>query len=105
MKRTTPQNRRILQVPLESGALQNSDLSPDPIFQPKNGSSETRKNPTTSSLDSSMTVTILVLLTALFFMGLFSIYIRRFAEEDSSDNRRRRHPSRPSSARPGGLRN
>ncbi|KAL9673285.1 hypothetical protein QQ045_029541 [Rhodiola kirilowii] len=40
--------------------------------------------------DSSMGLTILVLLTALFFMGFFSIYIRRFAHESPVDISRRR---------------
>nr|DAD27414.1 TPA_asm: hypothetical protein HUJ06_028882 [Nelumbo nucifera] len=30
-----------------------------------------------------MALTVVVLLTALFFMGFFSIYIRRFAEENA----------------------
>ncbi|XP_057804713.1 RING-H2 finger protein ATL57 [Salvia miltiorrhiza] len=33
----------------------------------------------TPAFDSSMALTILVLLTALFFLGFFSVYIRRFA--------------------------
>ncbi|CAN1171727.1 RING-H2 finger protein ATL57 [Linum perenne] len=36
------------------------------------------------SIDSSMALTILVLLTALFFMGFFSIYIRRFASDTAA---------------------
>ncbi|WCJ41639.1 RING/U-box superfamily protein [Euphorbia peplus] len=48
--------------------------------------------------DSSMALTILVLLSALFFMGFFSIYIRRFSTDPSpeltlSNNRPR--PPRP----------
>ncbi|XP_027084750.1 RING-H2 finger protein ATL57-like [Coffea arabica] len=107
MKKTSPditRNGRILlqQVPaVASGGLQGSDLSPDPIFEPINGSpseaTSVKRNPRhpTTPFDSSMALTILVLLTALFFMGFFSIYIRRFAEEDSTDiSRRRRHPPR-----------
>ncbi|KAL2925359.1 RING-H2 finger protein ATL57 [Bienertia sinuspersici] len=40
-----------------------------------------------------MALTVLVLLTALFFMGFFSIYIRRFADESSVDPTRRRRSS------------
>ncbi|KAK9676922.1 hypothetical protein RND81_11G109900 [Saponaria officinalis] len=40
--------------------------------------------------DSAMALTVLVLLTALFFMGFFSIYIRRFSDENSVDQARRR---------------
>lgn len=43
--------------------------------------------------DSAMALTVLVLLTALFFMGFFSIYIRRFADEPSFDTARRRRNS------------
>ncbi|CAI9104946.1 OLC1v1003746C1 [Oldenlandia corymbosa var. corymbosa] len=107
-------NRRsLLQVPIEEGALESSDLSPEPIFRHGiNSSSETVSSRTSTSrlqrttpFDSSMALTILVLLTALFFMGFFSIYIRRFAEEDSADLRRRRHPSQPGTTTSTGLRN
>ncbi|XP_010543042.1 PREDICTED: RING-H2 finger protein ATL57 [Tarenaya hassleriana] len=37
-----------------------------------------------SALDSSMALTIFVLLIALFFMGFFSVYIRHFASDDST---------------------
>lgn len=106
-----PQNRRVLQqVPaVQAGALQGSDLSPDPVFEPVNASpseaTTVRRNPRqpTTPFDSSMALTILVLLTALFFMGFFSIYIRRFAEEDSTNIRRRRsQPPRPPRLRDGG---
>ncbi|KAK9705593.1 hypothetical protein RND81_07G068800 [Saponaria officinalis] len=40
--------------------------------------------------DSAMALTVLVLLTALFFMGFFSIYIRRFADDNSVDPTRRK---------------
>ncbi|XP_010241676.1 PREDICTED: RING-H2 finger protein ATL57-like [Nelumbo nucifera] len=46
-----------------------------------------------------MALTVVVLLTALFFMGFFSIYIRRFAEENTLDlSRRRRQQRRAGSA-------
>lgn len=50
--------------------------------------------------DSAMALTVLVLLTALFFMGFFSIYIRRFADESSVDPTRRRRGSSPQSSPP-----
>lgn len=43
-----------------------------------------------------MALTVLVLLIALFFMGFFSIYIRRFADESSVDPTRRRRRRRGS---------
>ncbi|KAG8387575.1 hypothetical protein BUALT_Bualt02G0035600 [Buddleja alternifolia] len=62
-------------------------------------------NPTTP-FDSSMALTIIVLLTALFFLGFFSVYIRRVAssEEPPPPSRaaaRRRLPQ--STSRKGGL--
>ncbi|XVF05286.1 hypothetical protein REPUB_Repub05bG0158800 [Reevesia pubescens] len=46
--------------------------------------------------DSSMVLTIVVLLTALFFMGFFSIYIRRFSEDPTAHiSRRRRYRGGP----------
>ncbi|KAL8029695.1 hypothetical protein ABFX02_14G241600 [Erythranthe guttata] len=66
-------------------------------------------NPT-SQFDSSMALTILVLLTALFFMGFFSIYIRRFtaAEEPpppsaATSSSSPRRPPPPPNRRGGGL--
>ncbi|KAK8582238.1 hypothetical protein V6N13_145220 [Hibiscus sabdariffa] len=40
--------------------------------------------------DSSMALTVLVLLTSVFFMGFFSIYIRRFSEDTTAHLSRRR---------------
>ncbi|KAJ9554715.1 hypothetical protein OSB04_009329 [Centaurea solstitialis] len=37
-----------------------------------------------SPFDSSLALTILVLLTVLFFMAFFSLYIRRFSDDNSS---------------------
>ncbi|GMI81701.1 Arabidopsis Toxicos en Levadura 57 [Hibiscus trionum] len=46
--------------------------------------------------DSSMPLTVLVLLTALFFMGFFSIYIRRLSEDPTAHlSRRRRYRGGP----------
>lgn len=56
--------------------IQTSDV--DSSF---NGIPETSRNPPLQPapvFDSSMALTILVLLTALFFLAFFSIYIRRF---------------------------
>nr|DAD42176.1 TPA_asm: hypothetical protein HUJ06_000406 [Nelumbo nucifera] len=53
-----------------------------PTLTPANNSSTTttrRPLQPISTFDSSMALTDVVLLTALFFMGFFFIYIRRFA--------------------------
>ncbi|WOG87673.1 hypothetical protein DCAR_0206904 [Daucus carota subsp. sativus] len=42
-----------------------------------------------SPFNSSMTLTVVVLLTALFFLGFFSVYIRRFSDEPPPLPRRR----------------
>ncbi|KAK3408094.1 hypothetical protein EUGRSUZ_J00395 [Eucalyptus grandis] len=67
---------------------------------------------TNPPFDSSVGLTVLVLLTALFFMGFFSLYIRRFAEgaDAAAASRRARRPLRrggprgpsPPHAPPGG---
>ncbi|KAL2541063.1 RING-H2 finger protein ATL57 [Abeliophyllum distichum] len=82
----------------------------NPIFQPINGTSATIKTPfsptTSTAVDFSMALTILLLLTVLFFMAFFSVYIRRLADEDtrsSSDHRQRRNPSLPSPSNRKGL--
>ncbi|KAL4591626.1 hypothetical protein LXL04_004595 [Taraxacum kok-saghyz] len=41
---------------------------------------------TNSPFDSSLALTILVLLTVLFFMAFFSLYIRRFSSVSNSDD-------------------
>ncbi|KAI5666453.1 hypothetical protein M9H77_16306 [Catharanthus roseus] len=114
-KQFTKTPYRFRRALLESPVDQETVLSPDPIFQPINGSSssssETRHNFNSpkSPLDSSMALTILVLLTAIFFMGFFSIYIRRSAQEESAaaaDTRRhRRHSPRLSSSSSGLINN
>ncbi|XAR59691.1 hypothetical protein NMG60_11015614 [Bertholletia excelsa] len=56
--------------------------------------------------DSSMALTVLVLLTAFFFMGFFSIYFCRLVDDNAADpSRRRRHRALPSSypSKPKGL--
>ncbi|KAL0370131.1 UNVERIFIED_CONTAM: RING-H2 finger protein ATL57 [Sesamum angustifolium] len=103
-------HRRLLQDEDVSGihflspADADDDDGPPPAFRPViNGSSTSSAaavsrpfNPT-SPFDSSMALTILVLLTALFFMGFFSVYIRRFtaAEDQSSPSPTAASRSRP----------
>ncbi|KAK1284034.1 RING-H2 finger protein ATL11 [Acorus calamus] len=60
--------------------------------------------------DSSMAVTVLILLSVLFFMGFFSVYVRRFTEENYSSARTGRRPppnprrrNYPSASRGGGA--
>ncbi|XP_057484653.1 RING-H2 finger protein ATL57-like [Actinidia eriantha] len=106
-----PQSRKFLQV---EDAIPRDTLSPpvtyspDPLLQPMNGSSTTLSNTRpfrpNSPFDSSMALTALILLTALFFVGFFSIYIRRFADtvdSPSASSRGRRSsplPTYPSSS-------
>ena len=49
------------------------------------------------ALNSNIAYIMLVLLTAMFFLGFISIYIRRFSDEDSVSPRRRLQRNRPSS--------
>lgn len=63
--------------------------------------SERRPFNPTANFDTSMAVTILVLLTALFLMGFFSVYVRRFAEQNAAAaevarRRRQRRGGQPS---------
>ncbi|CAA2956356.1 Hypothetical predicted protein [Olea europaea subsp. europaea] len=91
--------RRLFQ---EQGGPDNLDstisasATSDAIFQLINDTSATIQTPfsplTLSTVDFSVTLTILVLITALSFMALFSAYIHSLATDDSSsytDNRRR----------------
>ncbi|CAH8284683.1 unnamed protein product [Eruca vesicaria subsp. sativa] len=50
------------------------------------------------SLDSSMALTIFVLLIALFFMTFFSVFIRHFAEDESTADISFSRPSRRTSS-------
>lgn len=77
--------------------------APDPVLlhHPTNATTKAPPfRPNSSLLDSSMALAALVLLTALFFMGFFSLYLRRFADSPSSSSRprRRRPPSSPFSS-------
>ncbi|XP_055834548.1 RING-H2 finger protein ATL57 isoform X2 [Solanum dulcamara] len=103
--------RRVLLQYSSPEILHSSISSSDPTitFHPMNDSAAAtaigRPFKFSAPFDSSMGLTILVLLTALFFMGFFSIYIRHFAGDtttSASDERRRRNqsPSSSSSAAP-----
>ncbi|KAL0460120.1 UNVERIFIED_CONTAM: RING-H2 finger protein ATL57 [Sesamum latifolium] len=82
-------SRRLLQ----SADLDNFDAVPgtslssaiDPVFQPSNATAATRPFNPTLPFDSSMVLTLLVLLTALFFLAFFSVYIRRLSSSASED--------------------
>lgn len=77
------------------GGLSSPSLSTQPHLPPPPHQPNSPRSPT-STIDSSMAVTILVLLTALFFMGFISIYARRLAEEAAADISRRRGSQPPS---------
>lgn len=90
----------------------HGDPMQEPVQTPISPSHNETKNatrPTTHSnyyeaspgFNSSMAVTILVLLTALFFMGFFSVYVRRFAEENSAETERRRRRAAAGNRRSG----
>ncbi|XP_068645142.1 RING-H2 finger protein ATL57-like [Aristolochia californica] len=53
-------------------------------YPPGNRISHQRSS-TATNFDYSMVITIIVLLTALFFMAFFSVYIRRFADQNAID--------------------
>ncbi|XWS28660.1 hypothetical protein CRYUN_Cryun25bG0090000 [Craigia yunnanensis] len=73
--------------PPYSTTTTNTNVTSSPPSSSKNLS---QQNP---PFDSSMALTIIVLLTALFFMGFFSIYIRRMSEDPTAHlSRRRRYP-------------
>lgn len=92
-----------------SSSLRNNlsptiNYSPDPELLPQHNSSsaaaspELTYKPQNSPFDSSMALTILVLLTALFFMAFFSVYIRRLSDDAADLHRRRQHHNTPSSS-------
>ncbi|KAL7594696.1 RING-H2 finger protein ATL57 [Lactuca sativa] len=59
---------------------------------------------TNSPFDSSLALTILVLLTVLFFMAFFSLYIRRFtSSEDSLSGHQRRSAPHSRREKHGGV--
>ncbi|KAL7202097.1 hypothetical protein ACSBR1_033719 [Camellia fascicularis] len=104
-----PHSRKLLQEENRGRATTLSPsftYFPDPLLQPINGSSSTLTNrpfKPNSPFDSSMALTVIVLLTALFFMGFFSIYIRRFSDVSSAHRRRRPPPPHLPSTYPKGL--
>ncbi|KAL1191048.1 RING-H2 finger protein ATL57 [Cardamine amara subsp. amara] len=51
----------------------------------QNTTSSSSTPPQSTSLDSSMALTIFVLLIVLFFLGFFSVYIRHFADESTAE--------------------
>ncbi|KAK6936127.1 Zinc finger, RING-type [Dillenia turbinata] len=103
-----PRNRKLLSendtraTPLTQAFLESfSPVSPLELHNSNSSSSSLpirKPLKPNSSFDSSMALTILVLLTALFFMGFFSVYIRRFADENSVDLSRRRRNGHHSTA-------
>ncbi|XP_011088808.1 RING-H2 finger protein ATL57 [Sesamum indicum] len=84
-----PISRRLLQ----SADLNNFDAAPgtslsaaiDPVFQPSNATTAPRPFNPNLPFGSSMVLTLLVLLTALFFLAFFSVYIRRLSSSASED--------------------
>ncbi|KAK9279546.1 hypothetical protein L1049_013225 [Liquidambar formosana] len=74
--------------------------SPLPLLQPTNATTFRKPFKPNTPFDSSMALTVLVLLTALFFMGFFSVYIRRFADESPVDIARRRRHHHPQGGQP-----
>lgn len=93
------QSRRLLQQEFSDDSSIEPTLSPQPILGSiKNTSTSASKKPFNpySPFDSSMTFTLLILFTFLFFMGFFSVYIRRFSDQETTEARRRRNPSPPS---------
>lgn len=116
---TTPYRRMLLQGQEADDVImtqQQSVLSSDSNSQHINGytsefltsmrrNSFNYKNPTPSSspVDSSMALTILVLLTAMFFMVFFSIYIRRLAREEAAGLRRGSGEQNPPSSSYSGV--
>ncbi|XP_058076371.1 RING-H2 finger protein ATL57-like [Magnolia sinica] len=95
MKNNSNGRRLLLE---EEGAFSNASPSLSrhlPSLPCDNNSISLRKPfDTTSNFDSSMAVTLLVLLTALFFMAFFSVFIRRFAEDTAAATAAASHISR-----------
>ncbi|XP_021692097.2 RING-H2 finger protein ATL57-like [Hevea brasiliensis] len=67
---------------------------PPPPPTPQPSSQQQYSHP---PFDSSMALTVLVLLAALFFMGFFSIYLRKFSTDPTPDfsSHRRNNPTTP----------
>lgn len=86
--------------PLNSTHNSSNSASPPPPPSPPPQSSSLEPQYSHPPFDSSMALTILVLLTALFFMGFFSIYLRKFSTDPTPDlsSHRGNHPRIPSRA-------
>uniref|UniRef100_A0A7N0TSW0 RING-type E3 ubiquitin transferase n=1 Tax=Kalanchoe fedtschenkoi TaxID=63787 RepID=A0A7N0TSW0_KALFE len=82
--------------PHEAGDSDKRLPHPPSSSAPKLGFNNSTQNQQQQPFDSSMCLTILVLLAALFFMGFFSIYIRRFAHDSPVEISRRRRLRSPS---------
>ncbi|XVF69042.1 hypothetical protein PTKIN_Ptkin11bG0049500 [Pterospermum kingtungense] len=84
-----PCNRKLFlyyDPPYSSSTTTTNDSS-SASSPPSSSKMLSQQNP---PFDSSMALTIVVLLTALFFMGFFSIYIRRMSEDPTAHLSRRR---------------
>ncbi|KAF9599035.1 hypothetical protein IFM89_033380 [Coptis chinensis] len=107
-------NRKLLQdddTPHTIGSSSSSS-HPKEFLVPNNSptattnANSTLPKRTLSNFDTSMALTVLVILTALFFMGFFSVYLRRYGGDSPIEfsrprrrrNQRRRTPSSSSSA-------
>ncbi|KAF5727488.1 putative zinc finger protein [Tripterygium wilfordii] len=77
-----------------------SPPSREPIFIQSAPPPQQQYQQPITAFDSSMVLTVLVLLTALFFMGFFSIYIRRFSDDHTPINNSRYHRRRPQNPPP-----
>ncbi|KAJ4835611.1 hypothetical protein Tsubulata_010853 [Turnera subulata] len=99
--RVTPSNDDVPTIatafPTKTTGLSSPKFQEPTTMEPPPAPSSQRNHPT-SPFDSSMALTVLVLLVALFFMGFFSIYIRKFSSSTdatstgySSRRRRRQH--------------
>ncbi|XP_030451601.2 RING-H2 finger protein ATL57 [Syzygium oleosum] len=101
-----PHFRKLLYVPNEEDTppLLQTPANVSAAAPPSASISKPPRPPLANApFDSSVGLAVLVLLTALFFMGFFSLYIRRFAEGSeeaaaaaSSRRRPRRDPAGPS---------
>lgn len=91
--------RRLLQA--DAGSF---DADGNTILTHRNVSSTAVREPFTPStpFDTSIALTILIILTALFFMGFFSVYIRRLSG-DSNPSTASSTNARPAPSKGSGL--
>uniref|UniRef100_A0A2P2MXI0 RING-type E3 ubiquitin transferase n=1 Tax=Rhizophora mucronata TaxID=61149 RepID=A0A2P2MXI0_RHIMU len=102
--------------PSISISISSPSLPPPPASQPRTAPPSPQRSQqqqqqqqqpyphASAHFDGSMALTVLIFLTALSFMGFFSIYVRRFASDDSaadySPHRgRRRQQDQPATSR------